>query len=907
MQISSTPVQISVKNPCKRKYDKDKRLAEVAGGATQGKKNLPRVTGSTSVHATQDTCQFLLPFSRFTIYYWHLHYTILIHMTYFYILLAWNIRGIRSYTVGNALSLVLYCHPNLLNFSETKVADPLTTLMHMFQPHYLNSFFILSQGLSGAFRLSLPSHRYLFIFYVFPPDCSRWSRGLCEIDSIVKGNHGLWALVRDFNSSFATWEKQSAVIASYAPSSSFKNFITNGSWKEVPFCIILGVTIDLFQKGSQLDLDHLILLITIKPGLGSLAPIKGRGIRLIDEQAKIEKKRSRVKRGRSAGSSLKSRVKYAAKLFGGEQQPRGSLGKVKECWSRRGVVTHIYYNTRQETGPTSGIRAILYFVYRVIHDMVMEPQKEVVQAVKPPILDDTNFPYWKTRMRAFIKALDEKAWKSVLIGWTPPMITNAASDTSIKPEVDWTAAEDKISNKNAKALNVIFYGVDQERFKLISTCESAKDAWEILSTTYEGTVGVRLSKLQLLNHKFENLQMEEDETIAEYDARIRDIANERFTLGRKIPEAEQVQKVLCSLTEKFAVKVAAIEECKDLDTLKYDDLMGSLRSYEMNIEAKKKRKERGEASIALQVSKKARVTTPSTSVTKEELEEKTTLLTRGFNKAFKSFALTSKITRPSVTTPDDCDTELDDDMNEETLEGMYQKMLESWVDVYRMNADLHNQILVLKIEKSTLEATVSELNAQLLTAQDTAKRLLQGKASGDITEIGFDSSMTKSLDRTGIGFHSGMTKSFNPSGKEKSITFKHWKPLCFYCGITGHIRPKCYKLQNELRLLRPGSSSSLRPSPSLFLLHQAAGLIGHPTPMGKNPVHMKAVIYSLSPFQQKVMPGLWKGLPDKIHKKFSENWISASLLLTPLVGTYTYVQWYTEREKLAHSHFKGFL
>ncbi|GFZ01780.1 Cytochrome b-c1 complex, subunit 8 protein [Actinidia rufa] len=57
--------------------------------------------------------------------------------------------------------------------------------------------------------------------------------------------------------------------------------------------------------------------------------------------------------------------------------------------------------------------------------------------------------------------------------------------------------------------------------------------------------------------------------------------------------------------------------------------------------------------------------------------------------------------------------------------------------------------------------------------------------------------------------------------------------------------------------------------------------------MGKTPVRMKAVVYALSPFQQKVMPGLWKDLPGKIHHKVSENWISATLLLAPLVGTYT--------------------
>ncbi|CAM8892428.1 unnamed protein product [Rhodiola kirilowii] len=54
--------------------------------------------------------------------------------------------------------------------------------------------------------------------------------------------------------------------------------------------------------------------------------------------------------------------------------------------------------------------------------------------------------------------------------------------------------------------------------------------------------------------------------------------------------------------------------------------------------------------------------------------------------------------------------------------------------------------------------------------------------------------------------------------------------------------------------------------------------------MGKTPIKMKAVVYALSPFQQKIMPGLWKDLPGKIHHKVSENWISATLLLAPLAA-----------------------
>ncbi|KAI3450205.1 hypothetical protein Pfo_006870, partial [Paulownia fortunei] len=53
--------------------------------------------------------------------------------------------------------------------------------------------------------------------------------------------------------------------------------------------------------------------------------------------------------------------------------------------------------------------------------------------------------------------------------------------------------------------------------------------------------------------------------------------------------------------------------------------------------------------------------------------------------------------------------------------------------------------------------------------------------------------------------------------------------------------------------------------------------------MGKQPVRMKAVVYALSPFQQKVMPGLWKDFPEKIAHKISDNWLNATLLLGPLV------------------------
>ena len=81
----------------------------------------------------------------------------------------------------------------------------------------------------------------------------------------------------------------------------------------------------------------------------------------------------------------------------------------------------------------------------------------------PPLLDRMNYPYWKTRMRAFILALDVRAWRSILTRWSPPTTEDSEGNEIIKVEIDRSNNDDKFSNYNNKALNTIFNGVDAEQ------------------------------------------------------------------------------------------------------------------------------------------------------------------------------------------------------------------------------------------------------------------------------------------------------------------------------------------------------------------------------------------------------------------------------------------------------------
>ncbi|CAM8895717.1 unnamed protein product [Rhodiola kirilowii] len=112
--------------------------------------------------------------------------------------------------------------------------------------------------------------------------------------------------------------------------------------------------------------------------------------------------------------------------------------------------------------------------------------KEGQSTNRPPLLEGLNYPYWKSEMKAFLKSLDERAWRAVMIGWTKPMMANPEGAVMPKPEALWSEADDVAAVGNSKALNAIFYGVDENVFKLIAECEVAKEAWDILRIAYEG-------------------------------------------------------------------------------------------------------------------------------------------------------------------------------------------------------------------------------------------------------------------------------------------------------------------------------------------------------------------------------------------------------------------------------------
>eukprot|EP00253_Pinus_taeda_P009763 PITA_09763 len=136
-------------------------------------------------------------------------------------------------------------------------------------------------------------------------------------------------------------------------------------------------------------------------------------------------------------------------------------------------------------------------------------------------------------------------WDHVKFGFLEPENKEEEQALNNTEREQWK----KDKKKNAHVLQPIQQGEDLAVFQKIMTMSSAKLTWDTLATNYKVTT----------------------------------VGNQLNIYGEEINDQRVVEKVLRSLSTKFDVVVAAIEEAKDLVSLTIDEMMGSLLSHEVRI------------------------------------------------------------------------------------------------------------------------------------------------------------------------------------------------------------------------------------------------------------------------------------------------------------------------------------
>jgi len=87
----------------------------------------------------------------------------------------------------------------------------------------------------------------------------------------------------------------------------------------------------------------------------------------------------------------------------------------------------------------------------------------------------------------------------------------------------------------------------------------------------------------MLTHDYELFKMEPNESITSMHSRFLTITNDLNTLRNFFSNKDILRKILRILPKKWQPKVIAIQEVKDLKTLRLEDLLGSLKTHEREL------------------------------------------------------------------------------------------------------------------------------------------------------------------------------------------------------------------------------------------------------------------------------------------------------------------------------------
>lgn len=90
-------------------------------------------------------------------------------------------------------------------------------------------------------------------------------------------------------------------------------------------------------------------------------------------------------------------------------------------------------------------------------------------------------------------------------------------------------------------------------------------------------------KLSMLVTQFEQIRMEDNESISDYGAILCEISKNFQSLGYPISNKNLVSKLLRIAHKKFHIRSTAIRKSKYPTTLRFDEIVGNLLAYEMEL------------------------------------------------------------------------------------------------------------------------------------------------------------------------------------------------------------------------------------------------------------------------------------------------------------------------------------
>ncbi|KAG8642634.1 hypothetical protein MANES_12G103911v8 [Manihot esculenta] len=208
--------------------------------------------------------------------------------------------------------------------------------------------------------------------------------------------------------------------------------------------------------------------------------------------------------------------------------------------------------------------------------------QEGQSVVRPPFFDGNDFLYWKNRMCYFLKSERVDLWDIIENGsFFPTRVIDENQEQ--KPKSEWSELEKRRVALNDKAIHILFCALSRSEYNKVCMKSTAKEIWDALVVTHEGTNQVKENKMESLIYQYELFKMKSDETISQMYDRFIEIIGEMKSLGKTFTNEELVKKILRCLPKELLPKVTSLKDAKYFNKLQLDELLGNLIDYEMTL------------------------------------------------------------------------------------------------------------------------------------------------------------------------------------------------------------------------------------------------------------------------------------------------------------------------------------
>ncbi|XP_022637950.1 uncharacterized protein LOC111241870 [Vigna radiata var. radiata] len=162
--------------------------------------------------------------------------------------------------------------------------------------------------------------------------------------------------------------------------------------------------------------------------------------------------------------------------------------------------------------------------------------------------------------------------------------SDVVEETGFEPDLG-DSKDQKVAfrKKDNKALFILHQCVYDTYFKKIQYVVTAREAWNILLRCHARGEKIKKVRLQTLRRQYELLQMEECDQVGEYFNKVVALTNQMKRFGEKFSDLMIIEKITRSLPSNFDYIVVAIEESRDLEKMKIEELQSSLEAHEMRL------------------------------------------------------------------------------------------------------------------------------------------------------------------------------------------------------------------------------------------------------------------------------------------------------------------------------------